>query len=180
MKELCRSPKLTLPCNNKLILRLYVFHSSLVSLGVMSTFKRSKREPESAQSQEGSAGRDSMGRRVWDKEYFAQKYEASSSLAEPPKKVIKGPTESLKERESAISVDNIVNKRQLVTNASSKTQQGGFYCQVCDCLLRDSRAYYDHINGRNHNRMLGMTMNVEKVTVERVIAKMERIKAGLE
>jgi U4/U6.U5 tri-snRNP component SNU23 len=120
-----------------------------------------------------------MGRRVWDKEYFKEKYE-QSAIAEPPKKVIKGPTESLRERDTSLAIDEKLNKRQLVTNASAKNQQGGFYCEVCDCLLRDSRAYYDHINGRSHNRMLGMTMNVEKVTVERVIAKMERIKAGLE
>jgi len=145
----------------------------------MSTFKKSKREPETGRASEGSAGRDSMGRRVWDKEYFKEKYE-QSAIAEPPKKVIKGPTESLRERDTSLAIDEKLNKRQLVTNASAKNQQGGFYCEVCDCLLRDSRAYYDHINGRSHNRMLGMTMNVEKVTVERVIAKMERIKAGLE
>lgn len=144
----------------------------------MSTFKRSKREPEESGSREGIAGKDSMGRRIWDKEYFKDKYEA---LSEPPKKLIKGPTESLKERKlESLGLEDTVSQKLMVTNESSKNQQGGFYCQVCDCLLKDSRAYMDHVNGRNHNRMLGMMMNVEKVTVERVIAKMERIKAGLE
>ena len=53
----------------------------------MSTFKRSKREPEESGSREGIAGKDSMGRRIWDKEYFKDKYEA---LSEPPKKLITG------------------------------------------------------------------------------------------
>ena len=26
-------------------------------------------------------------------------------------------------------------------------QQAGYYCNVCDCILRDSQSYLDHING---------------------------------
>ena len=35
-------------------------------------------------------------------------------------------------------------------------------CTVCECLLKDSLTWVDHINGRKHNRFLGMTMQVEK------------------
>lgn len=148
---------------------------------VMSTFKKSKREDtdNNTESGEGISGRDSMGRRIWDTDYFKGKYETSIN-AEPPKKLIKGATEALKQRTEDLKIDEQVSQKRLVTNASGKTQQGGFYCEICDCLLRDSRAYLDHVNGRSHNRMLGMTMNVEAVTVERVIEKMKRIKAGLE
>lgn len=27
------------------------------------------------------------------------------------------------------------------------SQQAGYYCNVCDCILRDSQSYLDHING---------------------------------
>lgn len=27
------------------------------------------------------------------------------------------------------------------------SQQAGYYCNVCDCVLRDSQSYLDHING---------------------------------
>lgn len=47
-------------------------------------------------------------------------------------------------------------------------QQAGYFCSVCDCILRDSQSYLDHINGKWHNRALGMTMRVEKSTVEQV------------
>lgn len=50
------------------------------------------------------------------------------------------------------------------------SQQAGYYCSVCDCILRDSQSYLDHINGKWHNRALGMTMRVEKSTVDQVTA----------
>ncbi len=50
------------------------------------------------------------------------------------------------------------------------SQQAGYYCDVCDCTLKDSASYLDHINGKWHNRALGMTMRVEKSTVDQVSA----------
>lgn len=34
-----------------------------------------------------------------------------------------------------------------------------FWCDICECLCKDSQAYLDHINGRNHNRILGILNN---------------------
>ena len=38
-------------------------------------------------------------------------------------------------------------------------------------------AYLDHINGKWHNRALGMSMKVERSTVEQVKRKLEEVKA---
>lgn len=46
--------------------------------------------------------------------------------------------------------------------------QAGYYCSVCECILRDSQSYLDHINGKYHNRALGMSMRVERSTAEDV------------
>ena len=46
--------------------------------------------------------------------------------------------------------------------------QAGYYCSVCDCILRDSQSYLDHINGKWHNRALGMSMRVERSTADEV------------
>eukprot|EP00956_Cyclotella_meneghiniana_P008892 scaffold12152_cov52-Cyclotella_meneghiniana.AAC.10 len=54
-------------------------------------------------------------------------------------------------------------------NGVTKCSDGvGWHCRVCDCFLKDSLTYLDHINGRKHQRYLGYTMRVEKSTVEEV------------
>jgi U4/U6.U5 tri-snRNP component SNU23 len=44
----------------------------------------------------------------------------------------------------------------------------GWHCKVCDCFLKDSIAYLDHINGRKHQRNLGYSMRVERSTADQV------------
>lgn len=39
------------------------------------------------------------------------------------------------------------NKSQVVSVTMPLAQQAGYYCNVCDCILRDSQSYLDHING---------------------------------
>jgi U4/U6.U5 tri-snRNP component SNU23 len=47
-------------------------------------------------------------------------------------------------------------------------QVGGYWCEVCQCTLRDSATYLDHINGVRHQRRMGFSMRTEKSTVESV------------
>lgn len=65
-----------------------------------------------------------------------------------------------------------LNKTQVISNNTPLNQQAGYYCAVCDCILRDSQSYLDHINGKYHNRALGMTMNVEKKGLDSVQARL--------
>ena len=39
---------------------------------------------------------------------------------------------------------------------------------MCECHLRDSANYLLHINGKKHNRMLGMSMRAERATLGEV------------
>merc|ERR1712093_347568 len=49
---------------------------------------------------------------------------------------------------------------------------------VCECLLKDSLTWVDHINGRKHNRALGMTMQVPVKSTDDVKARIAALKRG--
>ncbi|CEM33047.1 unnamed protein product [Vitrella brassicaformis CCMP3155] len=129
---------------------------------------------------------DKSGRKVWDKEYYAkrakERAEDEEILALVPeskkKKVAPPPQERqpLKERHDFIDLEERVGKTQVVTQFTPKQQQGGYWCSVCECLIKDSQAYLDHVNGKRHNRMLGMTMRVERVDVNRVKDRLASLK----
>ena len=52
----------------------------------------------------------------------------------------------------------------------------GFKCQETGVILRDSIAYLDHINGKKQQKALGMSMRVERSTVEQVRGAFDRVK----
>jgi U4/U6.U5 tri-snRNP component SNU23 len=47
---------------------------------------------------------------------------------------------------------------------------------VCKISFKDSAALLDHYNGKKHNKMLGMSMVVEKVGVDKVREKLNNLK----
>jgi U4/U6.U5 tri-snRNP component SNU23 len=145
----------------------------------MSDFAAVKKgqQPESNREQEtpGITGKDSMGRRVWDKEYFAKKSQEEGQPLPKIPKVISTPSESLKARQGHVDIDSKVKDRKVVSVSSSKSEQGGFYCNTCDVHFHDSDAYLAHINSKAHNRLLGMNMKVESVSVEKVRQKLKRM-----
>jgi U4/U6.U5 tri-snRNP component SNU23 len=58
----------------------------------------------------------------------------------------------------------------------------GWHCKVCDCFLKDSHTYLDHINGRKHQRKLGFSMRVERSSKDQLLSRLEELskKKGLE
>jgi U4/U6.U5 tri-snRNP component SNU23 len=82
----------------------------------------------------------------------------------------------LKHREAAVQLESRLGKRAVVSTATPLAGQGGYYCDVCECLLKDSNTYLDHINGKKHQRALGMTLRAERSTLGEVKAKLEDAK----
>merc|ERR1712183_296885 len=81
-----------------------------------------------------------------------------------------------KQRGSELNLEKNLGKSAVVTAHTIKPMQGGYWCSVCECLLKDSSTYLEHINGRRHNRNLGMNMKVEKIGVDRVKDKLASLR----
>ena len=81
----------------------------------------------------------------------------------------------LRAREQEVDLTSKLGRAQAVSAAAPKSAQGGWHCSVCDCVLKDSKAWLDHINGRYHNAALGMSMRVEKASRDEVKEKLEAL-----
>lgn len=127
---------------------------------------------------------DAMGRKVWDKDQYMER--AKNNIMFGPERigrrkdsVIPLPSSQrtfLKQRTHDLNLEQNLGKSQVVTKHTIKPMQGGYWCSVCECLLKDSATWLDHINGRRHNRNLGMNMKVEKIGVDRVREKLKSMR----
>merc|ERR1719382_1117718 len=114
---------------------------------------------------------DALGRKVWDKDHYLER--AKNNIMFGPERigrrkdpVIPLPSSQrtfLKQRAHDLELEKNLGKMQVITQHTIKPMQGGYWCSVCECLIKDSAAWLEHINGRRHNRNLGMNMKVEKI-----------------
>ncbi|KAF4045152.1 Zinc-finger double-stranded RNA-binding [Phytophthora infestans] len=134
------------------------------------------------------AGVANVSRQTWDRAHYeklAQLRAEGKLEKEETKKVVNsskeefqsanedaaGPAGSarafLKARTAKMSLESSVGTVKVV-KSDDVSKSGGYYCAVCECGLKDSVAYLDHINGKKHLRKLGYSMRVERSTVDQV------------
>lgn len=117
-------------------------------------------------------------RRKWDREEYErlaeerkreerEQYEEAED-AKKNKKIKPVKRELLKQREYKVDLDSKLGKSIVINKSTPTSQSGGYYCNVCDCVVKDSINFLDHINGKKHQRNLGMSMRIERSSLDAV------------
>jgi len=124
-----------------------------------------------------------MERKTWNEEEYAKKaaerkeredeeYKAledgGTKRKTRPEVVAPAQREKLQARDRDIDFRSGIGKSHVITDLTPRANQGGFYCEVCDSLVKDSLNWVDHINGKKHQRALGFTMKTERSSVSQV------------
>eukprot|EP00392_Amoebophrya_sp_AT5.2_P008774 g8802.t1 len=144
--------------------------------------------------QVGGVKKDVFGRRAWDKEHYealAKRKQEEGSDAELDNDDDSGipgggavdnlviPASQrlyLQRRNAKLDLEKNVGKQIVQTDATFDAQKGGYWCALCQKLVKDSLSWLDHINGKRHQRMMGMNMVVKTATLEEVLARIEELK----
>lgn len=121
-------------------------------------------------------GVDNTARRKWDRDEFSAKAadrereedELELAKSRPPPQMAIVQRAPLKQRGYEVDLSSRLGKTQVVTEATPLANQAGYYCNVCECMVKDSANFLDHINGKKHQRALGMSMRVERATLDQV------------
>lgn len=128
-----------------------------------------------------AAGKNDNFRRTWDRDEYEKKAkereqeleddEDELSSKERPSVPVK--RELLKRREYDVDLEANLGKSVVITKTTPLSHTGGYYCNVCDCVVKDSVNFLDHINGKKHQRNLGMSMKVERSSLDQVKRRFE-------
>lgn len=110
-----------------------------------------------------SLGPNEYGRRTWD----VRDYEKDGSEEKEEKRPEAGPKpkSDLRPREGPVDLESKLGKSVVINKTTPTSQAGGFFCEVCDCVVKDSINYLDHINGKKHQRNMGFNMKIQRSTL---------------
>ena len=67
---------------------------------------------------------------------------------------------------------DMVGQRRVVTAENALSEQAGFYCKVCDYLLKDQKSYYEHCNKPQHLKRMGLPSEVKRSGTDEIRARL--------
>lgn len=107
-------------------------------------------------------------RKKWDRAHYERlaqdRARGKQEDEEPEAKEL----QLLQRRTYNVDLDSNLGKSVIVQRATTSAAKSAYYCSVCDCDTKDSINFLDHINGTKHQRNLGMSMKVERSTLDQV------------
>ncbi|KAH8052670.1 hypothetical protein JL720_14910 [Aureococcus anophagefferens] len=106
-------------------------------------------------------------RRGWDKDKYEQRAKDREEYGDEYVDG-KGAEAEIRDRQEFRAAEAGAGPRRVLTEPEVQKKATGWYCGVCECLLRTTASYLDHINGKKHQRKLGYSMRVERVGVDAV------------
>ncbi|KAF9537910.1 zinc finger, matrin-type 2 [Mortierella hygrophila] len=111
-----------------------------------------------------------------DKE-LAEEDEARALGKMVKKKAKEAPTEEAikADKSERLILESAIGKSQVVQGGPNG-RAPGFFCQLCECVLKDSIAYMDHRNGKEHLKKMGVDRKAVRENLTDVVAKMESLK----
>jgi len=132
-------------------------------------------------SDKKAVGVDNTFRRKWNREEYLERAREREQEEEEGRfnSKAKAPPvqrKPLKHRDYEVDLESRLGKTQVVTPIAPLSQQAGYFCSVCECVVKDSANYLDHINGKKHQRALGMSMRVERASLQQVQERFESLK----
>eukprot|EP01017_Pseudomicrothorax_dubius_P008196 TRINITY_DN12670_c0_g1_i1.p2 TRINITY_DN12670_c0_g1~~TRINITY_DN12670_c0_g1_i1.p2 ORF type:complete len:206 (-),score=68.10 TRINITY_DN12670_c0_g1_i1:840-1457(-) len=113
------------------------------------------------------------GRRHWEVVQAPADREEEQKDEEQEVHIVKG---YLKPRTEKFNFNARIGTETVVTKNPELDEKLGFFCKTCNVLTKNSQAYVEHVNGRDHASRLGMTTKVERSTVEAVREKLNSLK----
>lgn len=121
-------------------------------------------------------------RRKWDRKEYERKAQDRVKATKEEDQSDDGPVsrELLKRRDYKVDLDSKLGKSVVISKTTPSSQSGGYYCNVCDCVVKDSINFLDHINGKKHQRNLGMSMKVERSSLDQVKERFQKNKKKME